>query len=94
MLKSRSLAFELDIRSESDDFENMRYVIAQSFELVFPDLEGAKNVLSLNLIHSGQATLSSDTNLDKPGALHVFSHRPVHAPLQDQLQEPRKHRRR
>jgi len=33
-------------------------------------------VLFLNLIHSGQAVLNSDIDRDKPGALHVFSHRP------------------
>jgi hypothetical protein len=79
---TKSLAFTLDIRSE-EGFENMSYIIARSFKLVFPDIvipdkleEKEKRVLSLNLIHSGQAVLNSNTKLDKPGALHVFSHRP------------------
>jgi hypothetical protein len=79
---TRSLAFTLDIRSE-EGFENMSYITARSFKLVFPDIvipekldEKEKRVLSLNLIHSGQAVLNSNTKLDKPGALHVFSHRP------------------
>ncbi len=81
---TKSLAFTLDIRSE-EGFENMSYIIARSFKLVFPDIvipekekldEKEKRVLSLNLIHSGQAMLNSSTKLDKPGALHVFSHQP------------------
>ncbi|MCW5652017.1 MAG: hypothetical protein KIS62_19905 [Ramlibacter sp.] len=75
LLQSRSLAFGLDIRTQPG-FRNMRYVIARSFKLEFPDIVGGDNVLFLNLIHSGQALLNSDTDLGKPGALHVFSHRP------------------
>jgi hypothetical protein len=75
MLQSRSLAFTLDIRGEPD-FQNMRYILARSFKLEFPEIVGGKNVLFLNLIHSGQAVFNSDTDLHKPGALHVFSHRP------------------
>ncbi|ROZ62945.1 hypothetical protein [Ramlibacter sp. WS9] len=75
MLQSGSLAFSLDIRTEPG-FENMRYIIARSFKLEFPEIAGGKNVLFLNLIHSGQAVLNSDIDRDKPGALHVFSHRP------------------
>ncbi|MBX3585557.1 MAG: hypothetical protein KF796_02850 [Ramlibacter sp.] len=75
MLKSKSLNFTLDIRGEPD-FRNMRYIIARSFKIEFPDIAGDSNVLFLNLIHSGQAILNSDTNLAKPGALHSFSHRP------------------
>lgn len=75
MLQSRSLAFGLDIRGEPG-FQNMRHIIARSFKLEFPDIIGGDHVLFLNLIHSGQAVLNSDTDLDKPGALHVFSHRP------------------
>lgn len=75
MLQSRSLAFGLDIRSEPG-FRNMRHIIARSFKLEFPDIVDADQVLFLNLIHSGQAVLNSDTDLDTPGAFHVFSHRP------------------
>ncbi|MGE3348981.1 MAG: hypothetical protein AB7I35_16250 [Ramlibacter sp.] len=75
MLKSKSLNFTLDIRGEPD-FRNMRYIIARSFKIEFPDIAGGSHVLFLNLIHSGQAILNSDTNLAKPGALHSFSHRP------------------
>lgn len=75
MLDSRSLAFGLNIR-EQKGFLNMRYIIARKFKLEFPDLQGGDNVLYLNLVHSGVATLNSDTDLDKTGAIHVFSHRP------------------
>jgi hypothetical protein len=75
MLETRSLAFTLDIRDE-EGFENMSYIIARSFKLAFPDIVDSKKVLSLNLIHSGQAVLNSNTDRDKAGALHVFSHRP------------------
>jgi hypothetical protein len=82
---TKSLAFTLDIRNK--DFANMSYIIARSFKLVFPDIvidpkelekldEDEKRVLSINLIHSGQALLNSNTKLDKPGALHLFSHQP------------------
>jgi len=43
---------------------------------VFPDIRDDKHVLSLNLIHSGQAAFNSNVDRDKPGALHLFSHRP------------------
>ena len=83
--KTKSLAFTLDIRNK--DFANMSFIIARSFKLVFPDIvitpeelkklgDDDKRVLSVNLIHSGQALLSSNTKLDKPGALHLFSHLP------------------
>ncbi len=80
---TKSLAFALDIR-DKEDFENMSYIIARSFKLVFPDIvidpekldKKDKRVLSINLIHGGQAVLNSNTKRDKPGALHVFSHRP------------------
>lgn len=75
MLESRSLTFSLDIRTEPG-FENMRCIIARSFKLEFPEIAGAKNVLSLNLIHSGQAMFNSDVDPGKPGSLRVFSHRP------------------
>jgi hypothetical protein len=75
MLKTRSLAFTLDIRGEKG-FENMSYIMARSFKLVFPDIGEPKEVLSINLIHSGQAVLNSNVDRDKAGALHVFSHRP------------------
>ena len=75
MLKSRSLAFTLDIRDE-EGFEHMSYIVARSFKLVFPDIVDAKKTLSLNLIHSGQAVLNSNVDRGKPGALHAFSHRP------------------
>ncbi|MES2938702.1 MAG: hypothetical protein V4864_13530 [Pseudomonadota bacterium] len=75
MRTSRSLAFTLDIRREPG-FRNMRYIVARSFKLEFPDIVDGADVLYLNLVHSGQAVLNSDTDLDKPGALHAFSHRP------------------
>ncbi len=75
MLQSRSLAFSLDIRDELG-FLNMRFVIARKFKLEFPDIDSDKNVLYLNLIHSGRAVLNNNTDLDKPNAIHVFSHRP------------------
>jgi hypothetical protein len=80
LLETRSLAFTLDIRNE-EGFDNLSHIIARSFKLHFPDLidvkvAGAKKVLSLNLIHSGQAILNSNVDRDKPGALHAFSHRP------------------
>jgi hypothetical protein len=75
MLESRSLTFSLDVRTEPG-FENMRCIIARSFKLEFPEIAGGKNVLSLNLIHSGQAMFNSDVDPGKPGSLRVFSHRP------------------
>ena len=75
MLASRSLAFRLRIRDEPG-FMNMSHVIARKFRLEFPEIDGGDHVLFVNLVHSGQALLNSDVNLDKPGVLHQFSHRP------------------
>ena len=75
MLDSRSLAFTLDIRDE-ENFKNMRYIVARSFKLEFPDFAKEEDVLYLNLIHSGQAMFNSDVKRNKPGTLHAFSHRP------------------
>lgn len=78
MRTSKVLSFKLNIREPG--FENMRYIIARDFKLEFPEVAGGSQVLFLNLVHSGEAMLNSDTDLDKPGALHVFSHRPRVAP--------------
>jgi hypothetical protein len=75
LLKTRTLAFSLDIRRVKG-FENMCYIVARSFRLNLPDIRDDKNILSLNLIHSGQAVLNSDVDRDRPGAIHAFSHRP------------------
>jgi hypothetical protein len=75
MVKSRSLAFTLDIRDE-ENFKNMRYIVARSFKLEFPDLAKEEDVLYVNLIHSGQAMFNSEVKRNKPGTLHAFSHRP------------------
>ena len=87
MRESRVLTFELDIQQEPG-FQNMRYIIARKFKLEFPEVAGGKHVLFLNLVHSGEAVLNSDTNLDKPGALHVFSHRPRVAPYKIDYEHP------
>ncbi len=87
MPESRSLTFELDIRKEPG-FENMRFIIARSFTLEFPEVADGDHVLFVNLVHSGQAVLNSDTNLDKLDAVHVFSHRPRVLPYKIDYKEP------
>ncbi|GAB4194921.1 MAG: hypothetical protein Tsb002_26920 [Wenzhouxiangellaceae bacterium] len=72
---SRSLIFGLDIHDDLG-FLNMRYIIARRFELAFPDIEGGKNVLYINLVHSGRAVMNNNSDLTAPGAVRVFSHRP------------------
>jgi hypothetical protein len=73
--KSKALTFKLDLLRE-DGFLNMRYIIAREFTLEFPDVVDSSHVLYVNVVHTGEAMLNSDTNLDQPGAVHVFSHRP------------------
>ena len=85
--RSRVLTFALDIRREPE-FQNMRYVIAREFTLELPGVQGGSHVLFLNLVHSGQAVLNSDTDLDQPGALHAFSHRPRVSPYKIDYADP------
>ncbi|MDX6610840.1 MAG: hypothetical protein QOD75_26 [Blastocatellia bacterium] len=73
--KSKALTFKLDILRE-EGFLNMRYIIAREFTLEFPDVVDSSHVLYVNVVHTGESLLNSETDLDKPGALHVFSHRP------------------
>ncbi|MEA2205227.1 MAG: hypothetical protein QOE77_2003 [Blastocatellia bacterium] len=73
--KSKALTFKLDILRE-EGFLNMRYIIAREFTLEFPDVVDNSHVLYVNVVHTGEAVLNSDTDVDKPGAVHVFSHRP------------------
>ncbi|HEX6041070.1 hypothetical protein [Longimicrobium sp.] len=87
MRTSRVLTFALDIRREPG-FQNMRYVIAREFTLKLPEVQGGSHVLFLNLVHSGEAVLNSDTDLDNPGALHVFSHRPRVSPFKIDYKDP------
>ncbi len=35
------------------------------------EVEGGGNVLFMNLVHSGEAVLNREANLDEPGALRV-----------------------
>jgi hypothetical protein len=85
--ESRILTFELDLRREPD-FENMRHIIASEFTVELPEVQGGSRVLFLNLVHSGEALLNSDTDLNSPGALHVFSHRPRVSPYKIDYRRP------
>ncbi|HTQ13351.1 MAG TPA: hypothetical protein VMH86_05685 [Rhizomicrobium sp.] len=75
MARTGSLVFTLDIRKETG-FRSMSYIAARAFKLEFPDIQDKANVLTVNLIHSGQAVLNSDVDRNKPGALHFYSHQP------------------
>jgi hypothetical protein len=88
LVKSRALAFELDIHKEKG-FQNMRHIVVSKFTLELPEVNGGSNVLFVNLVHSGEAVLNSDTDLAAPGALHVFSHRPRMAPYKIDYQDSR-----
>ena len=85
--RSKALTFRLDIRDE-DGFQNMRYIIAREFKLNFPEVKDNSHVLFVNVVHTGEAVLNSDINLDKAGALHVFSHRPRLAPYKIDYKNP------
>ena len=85
--KSHTLTFKLDIGRE-DGFQNMRYIIAREFKLKFPEVNDSSHVLFVNVVHTGESVLNSDTDLDKPGALHVFSHRPRVSPYKIDFKNP------
>lgn len=85
--RSRALTFKLDIRHE-EGFQNMRYIIAREFKLKFPEVNDRTHVLFVNVVHTGESVLNSDTDLDKPGALHVFSHRPRVSPYKIDFKNP------
>jgi hypothetical protein len=85
--KSHALTFALDIRRE-EGFQNMRYIIAREFKLRFPEVKDGANVLFVNVVHTGESVLNSETDLDKPGALHVFSHRPRVSPYKIDYKNP------
>ena len=84
---SRVLTFKLDIRRE-EGFQNMRYIIAREFKLNFPEVKDGSHVLFVNVVHTGESVLNSDIDLDKPGTLHVFSHRPRLAPYKIDYKNP------
>lgn len=84
---SHILTFRLDIRHE-EGFQNMRYIIAREFKLRFPEVKDSSHVLFVNVMHTGEAVLNSDVDLDKPGALHVFSHRPRLSPYKIDYKNP------
>lgn len=84
---SRVLTFRLDIRRE-EGFQNMRYIIAREFKLNFPEVKDGSHVLFVNVVHTGESVLNSDIDLDKPGTLHVFSHRPRLAPYKIDYKNP------
>ena len=83
----RALTFKLDIRRE-EGFQNMRYIIAREFKLKFPEVNDGSHVLFINVVHTGESVLNSDTDLDKTGALHVFSHRPRVSPYKIDYKNP------
>jgi hypothetical protein len=84
---SKALTFKLEIRRE-DGFDNMSYIIAREFKLKFPEVNDNSHVLFVNVVHTGESVLNSDTNLGKSGALHVFSHRPRVSPYKIDYKNP------
>ncbi|GAB6043719.1 hypothetical protein [Endothiovibrio diazotrophicus] len=87
LAESRCLTFRLDIR-ETPGFLNMRHIIAQRFEIAFPDIEGGSEVLYLSLIHGGDPVLNRLVELEAPGSLRHFTHRPRPKPYKIDYANP------